>query len=51
VRHFDWRAWAFWLLVVVMLAAAVLISAVLMIGDARLHGAGGTESAPAAGRS
>jgi hypothetical protein len=50
VRHYDWPAWVFWLLVVVMLAAAVLTTAVLMIGDARMRHAGGTESAPAAGQ-
>ena len=50
VRHYGWPAWVFWLLVVVMLAAAVLTTAVLMISDARMRHAGATESAPAAGQ-
>jgi fatty acid desaturase len=35
VEHFDWPVGVFWLLVVVMLTAAVLTTAVLMIGAAR----------------
>jgi hypothetical protein len=40
VRHYRWPVWAFWLLLVVMLAAAVLNTAVLMLGDARMRRAG-----------
>lgn len=43
-----WPVWAFWLLVTVMLAAAVLTTTVLMIGDARMRRAGTAETAPAA---
>jgi hypothetical protein len=50
VRHYGWPDWVFWLVVVVMLAAAVLATAVLMVGDARMRHAAGTESAPAAGQ-
>jgi hypothetical protein len=35
VRHYDWPVWVFWLLIVVMLSAAVLSTAVFMIGAAR----------------
>jgi hypothetical protein len=48
VQFYGWPGWLFWLLIVVMLAAAVLITAVMMIGDARTRPAGGTESALAA---
>lgn len=34
VRHHGWPAWLFWLLIAVMLAAAVLNTAVQMIRDA-----------------
>jgi hypothetical protein len=35
VRHYGWPAWLFWLLVVVMLAVAVINTAVQMLGVAR----------------
>ena len=47
VQHYRWPVWVFWLLAVVMLAAAVLNTAVLMIGDAHMRHADGT-AAPAA---
>ena len=47
-QHYRWPVWAFWLLVTVMLAAAVLTTTVLMIGDARMRRAGTAETAPAA---
>jgi hypothetical protein len=47
VRHYSWPVWVFWLLVVVMLAAAVLNTAILMIGDARMRHAGPAEPQPA----
>ena len=50
VRHYRWPVWMFWLLVVVMLAAAVLNTAVLMISAARTRRADGIEPAPAAGQ-
>jgi hypothetical protein len=48
VQHHGWPVWVFWLLVMVMLTAAVLNTAVLMIGDARMRQAGDAESPPAA---
>lgn|GEM_PF-6876605 len=45
VRHYRWPTWMFWLLVVVMLTAAVLNTAVLMIGAARTRRAGAAEPA------
>jgi hypothetical protein len=39
-------AWLFWLLIVAMLSAAILNTAVLMISDARTRHADGTEPAP-----
>ena len=48
VRHYHWPVWMFWLLVVVMLAVAVLNTAVLMISAARTRRADGIEPAPAA---
>ena len=48
IQHYRWPVWAFWLLVTVMLAAAVLTTTVLMIGDARMRRAGTAETAPAA---
>ncbi len=48
IQHYRWPVWAFWLLVTVMLAAAVLTTTVLMIGDARLRRAGTAETAPTA---
>jgi hypothetical protein len=50
IQHYRWPVWAFWLLVAVMLAAAVLTTTVLMIGDARMRRAGTPETAPAAGQ-
>ena len=47
VEHFDWRVWVFWLLIVVMLTAAVLTTAVLMIGAAQARAADGAAPAPA----
>jgi hypothetical protein len=35
VRHYDWPVWLFWLLLAVMLAGSVLITAAQMIGDQR----------------
>jgi TolA-binding protein len=40
IQHYRWPVWAFWLLVAVMLAVAVLTTTVLMIGDALVGGAG-----------
>jgi hypothetical protein len=48
VQHHGWPIWLFWLLVLVMLAAAVLNTTVLMISDASTRHADGTESALAA---
>jgi hypothetical protein len=50
VQHYRWPVWMFWLLVVVMLAAAVLNTAILMISAARTRRADGIEPAPAAGQ-
>jgi hypothetical protein len=50
VRHYGWPVWVFWLLFVVMLAAAVLNTAVLMLGDARMRRAGRGDSVTAAGQ-
>jgi hypothetical protein len=50
IQHYRWPVWAFWLLAAVMLAAAVLTTTVLMIGEARMRHLGGTEQAPAAGQ-
>jgi hypothetical protein len=36
-QHYRWPVWLFWLLFAVMLTAAVLNTAALMIGDARLR--------------
>jgi len=47
VEHFDWHVWVFWLLIVVMLTAAVLTTAVLMIGAAQARAADGAAPAPA----
>ena len=46
VQHYGWPVWLFWLLIVVMLSAAILNTAVLMISDARTRHADGTEPAP-----
>ena len=48
VQHHSWPVWLFWLLIAVMLTAAVLNTAVLMISRAHTRHAGGTKSAPAA---
>jgi hypothetical protein len=50
VQHYRWPEWLFWLLIVVMLVAAVLNTALLMMTGARARRVGGAESAPAAGR-
>jgi hypothetical protein len=49
VQYYSWPVWLFWVLVVVMLAAAVLNTAVQMINDARTRRPDGAEPAPAAG--
>jgi hypothetical protein len=46
IQHYGWPVWLFWLLVVGMLAAAVLDTAVQMISDAHTRHA--DEPAPAA---
>jgi uncharacterized membrane protein YhhN len=46
-RH-DWPVWLFWLLIVVMLAAAVLNTAVRMISDQRTRRPAGAGPAPGA---
>ena len=43
----GWPAWLFWLLMVVMLAAAVLNTAVRMIGSGRPRGSAAAAPAPA----
>ena len=48
VERYDWPVWVFWLLIVVMLTAAVLTTAVLMIGAAQTRAADGAATAPAA---
>jgi uncharacterized membrane protein YhhN len=48
VQRYRWPVWLFWLLVAVMLAAAVLITAVLMSSNARARRPGAAESASAA---
>ena len=48
VQHYGWPVWLFWLLIAVMLTAAVLNTAVLMISGTHTRHAGGTKSAPAA---
>ena len=50
VQHHGWPAWLFWLLVAVMLAAAVLNTAVQMISDAHTRHADVAGQAPAAGQ-
>jgi len=50
VQYYGWPVWLFWVLVVVMLAAAVLNTAVQMINDARTRRPDGAEPAPAAGQ-
>jgi uncharacterized membrane protein YhhN len=46
-RH-GWPVWLFWLLIVVMLAAAVLNTAVRLISDQRTRRPAGSGPAPAA---
>ncbi len=48
VQHYGWPVWLFWLLVVVMLAAAVLNTAVQMISNAHTRHADVAAPAPAA---
>jgi len=43
VQHYRWPGWALWLLVVAMLTAAVLNTAVLKTRDAHWRQPGGTE--------
>ena len=40
VRHYSWPPWLFWLLVAVMLTAAVLTTAIQMISSAHMRQAG-----------
>jgi hypothetical protein len=46
VEHHRWPTWLFWLLTVVMLAAAVLNTAVRMINDEHTQHPAGTAPAP-----
>jgi hypothetical protein len=48
VERHRWPTWLFWLLIVVMLAAAVLNTAVRMISDGHARHPAGTAPAPAA---
>ena len=48
VQHYRWPVWLFWLLVTVMLSAAVLNTAVQMTSNAPTRHVGDIESAPAA---
>lgn len=48
VQHYRWPVWLFWLLVTVMLAAAVVNTAVQVNSNAPTRHGGDTESAPAA---
>jgi hypothetical protein len=50
VEHHDWPVWVFWLLVAVMLAAAVLNTAAQMISSERHRRQAGAEPATAAER-
>jgi hypothetical protein len=45
-RHYDWPVWVFWLLMVVMLGASLLNTAVRMIRDHHARGRGGATPAP-----
>ena len=47
VQHYGWPVWLFWLLVVVMLAAAVLNTAVQMISNTHTRQRGVAEPTPA----
>jgi uncharacterized membrane protein YdfJ with MMPL/SSD domain len=48
VQHHRWPVWLFWLLVAVMLAAAVLNTAVQVNSNAHTRRVGAAESASAA---
>jgi hypothetical protein len=48
VQQYRWPVWLFWLLIAVMLAAAVLTTAVLMASGDRARRPGAAEPAPAA---
>jgi hypothetical protein len=48
VQQYGWPGWLFWLLVAVMLTAAVLTTAILMASGARARHPGAAEPAPAA---
>jgi hypothetical protein len=48
VRHYGWPAWLFWLLVVVMLAAAVRNTALQTLRDTRTRHADAAEPTHAA---
>ena len=48
VQHHGWPVWLFWLLIAVMLTAAVLTTAVPMISNPHTRHAGAAEPAPAA---
>jgi hypothetical protein len=48
IEHHGWPVWLFWLLIVVMLAAAVLNTAVRMISDQRTRHPIGVDPAPTA---
>jgi hypothetical protein len=49
-EHYRWPVWSFWLLIVAMLTAAVLNTAVRMISDEQLRRSVGAEPAAAAER-
>jgi hypothetical protein len=46
VQHYRWPGWLFWSLIVVMLTAAVLNSAIWIISGAHLRQAGATTEQP-----
>jgi len=48
IEHYGWPVWLFWLLIVVMLTAAVLNTAVRMISDENTRRSAGAGPAPAA---
>jgi hypothetical protein len=48
IEHHDWPVWLFWVLIVVMLAAAMLSTAARMSGDQRTRRLAGTGPVPAA---
>jgi hypothetical protein len=49
-EYYGWPVWLCWLLIVVMLTAAVLNTAVRMIGDQRMRRSGAAEPGPTAER-